>query len=120
MPLLSWGQIYSAMWKKVDEAEKKDLPQTMSKALQQIVNKATVEKAYGQLMKAELKNAQVKASVAPDSLKPAVEALEQRCQGIKDEVLKTVHQTVLYSICLNNSILEKEPKKPVLTPARIS
>ena len=117
MPLLSWGQIYSAMWKKVDEAKKKDLPQTMSKALQQIVNKATVEKAYGQLMKAELKNAQVKASVAPDSLKPAVEALEQRCQGIKDEVLKTVYQTVLYSICLNNSILEKEPKKPVLTPA---
>ena len=78
MPFITWGQTYSALWKKVNEAEQKDLPQTMSKVLQQIVDKATSEKAYGQLMKAELKNAQVKASVAPDSLKPAVEMLEQR------------------------------------------
>ena len=117
MPFMTWGQTYSAMWKKVYEAEKKDLPQTMSKALQEIVDKAAKEKAYGQLMKAELKNAQVKASVAPDSLKPAVEALEQRCEGIKDEVLKTVYQTVLYSICQSNRILEKNPQKPELTPA---
>ena len=115
MPFITWGQTYSALWKKVDEAEKKDLPQTMSKVLQQIVNKAASEKAYGQLMKAELKNAQVKASVAPDSLKPAVEALEARCEGISDEVLKTVYQTVLYRICQSNRILEKEPQKPVLT-----
>ena len=114
---MTWGQTYSAMWKKVDEAEKKDLPQTMSKVLQEIVDKAEKERAYGQLMKAELKNAQVKASVAPDSLKPAVEALEQRCEGIKDEVLKTVYQTVLYRICLTNRILEKEPRKPELTEA---
>ena len=115
---MTWGQTYSALWKKVDEAEKKDLPQTMSKVLQQIVDKATSEKAYGQLMKAELKNAQVKASVAPDSLKPAVEALEVRCQGINDEVLKTVYQTVLYRIHqYNRSTLEKEPQKPELTAA---
>ena len=114
---MTWGQTYSAMWKKVDEAEKKDLPQTMSKVLQEIVDKAEKECAYGQLMKAELKNAQVKASVAPDSLKPAVEALEQRCESIKDEVLKTVYQTVLYRICLTNRILEKEPRKPELTEA---
>ena len=118
MPFMTWGQTYSALWKKVDEAEKKDLPQTMSKVLQQIVDKATTEKAYGQLMKAELKNAQVKASVAPDSLKPAVEALETRCQGINDEVLKIVYQTVLYRIHrYNRNILEKEPQKPELTAA---
>ena len=114
---MTWGQTYSALWKKVDEAEKKDLPQTMSKTLQQIVDKAEAEKAYGQLMKAELKNAQVKASVAPDSLKPAVEALEARCTDIKDEVLKTVYQTVLYRICQSNPILEKNPQKPELTEA---
>ena len=117
MPFITWGQTYSALWKKVNEAEQKDLPQTMSKVLQQIVDKATSEKAYGQLMKAELKNAQVKASVAPDSLKPAVEMLEQRCASINDEVLKTVYQTVLYRICQMNRILEKEPQKPELTAA---
>ena len=117
MPFTTWGQTYSALWNKVKEAEKKDLPQTMSKVLQEIVDKATAEKAYGQLMKAELKNAQVKASVAPDSLKPAVEALETRCAGLSDEVLKTVYQTVLYRIYTNNPTLEKTPQKPELTPA---
>ena len=54
MPFMTWGQTYSALWKKVNEAEQKDLPQTMSKVLQQIVDKATTEKAYGQLMKARV------------------------------------------------------------------
>ena len=120
MPFMTWGQTYSALWKKVDEAEKKDLPQTMSKVLQEIVDKATAERAYGQLLKAELKNAQVKASVAPDSLKPAVEMLEQRCAGISDEVLKTVYQTVLYSVKSYNYLVRREdgdvkPEKPELT-----
>ena len=89
---MTWGQTYSAMWKKVDEAEKKDLPQTMSKVLQQIVDKATAEKAYGQLMKAELKNAQVMAAIAPDSLKPAMARISQRCENTTDVVLKTVYR----------------------------
>ena len=112
---MTWGQTYSALWKKVDEAEKKDLPQTMSKVLQEIVDKATAERAYGQLLKAELKNAQVKASVAPDSLKPAMERISQRCENTKDVVLKTVYQTVLFKVYTRNLQLEVVPVKPVLT-----
>ena len=115
MPFMTWGQTYSALWKKVDEAEKKDLPQTMSKVLQEIVDKATAERAYGQLLKAELKNAQVKASVAPDSLKPAMERISQRCENTKDVVLKTVYQTVLFKVYTRNLQLEVTPVKPVLT-----
>ena len=51
MPLISWGQTsYSALWKKASEAESKDLPQSQYKILQQIVEKATKEKVYGQLL----------------------------------------------------------------------
>ena len=123
MPFSLFGQTYSALWKKADEAARKDLPQTQREVLLQIVEKATNEKAYGQLLKAELKAAQVQASVAPDSLKPAVEALEKRCRAISsDIVLKTVYQTVLWQIYKNNmrqqDLADGIPQdlKPVLTP----
>ena len=116
IPMSFFGQSYSALWKKVKEAEQKDLPKTEYEVLQQIVDLATKEKAYGQLLKAELQGAQVMTTISPDSLKPAVERIQQRCAGTKDEVLKTVYQTVLYRICNDNSGLEMTAEKPVLTP----
>jgi hypothetical protein len=124
IPFSIFGQTYSALWKKADEAARKDLPQTQREVLLQIVEKATKEKAYGQLLKAELTAAQVQASVAPDSLKPAVEALEKRCRAISDDiVLKTVYQTVLWQIYYRNMRQQDQEEglpqdiKPVLTPA---
>ena len=116
MPFDLFGQSFAALWNKVKEAERKDLPQTECQVLQQIVEKAEKERAYGQLLKAELKAARVNASVAPDSLKPAVDWLEKRSKGIEDEVLKTVYQTVLYQIYSRYPSLEVEPRKPVLSP----
>ncbi len=131
IPLTIFGQTYSALWKQAADAEKKDLPKTQLEALRQIVEKAEREKAYGQLLKAELKAAQVEASVAPDSLKPAVERLQQRCDATKDIVLKTVYQTALWQIYQNaNRSLEPrlfaargtqelsncQINKPVLSP----
>jgi hypothetical protein len=55
IPFSLFGQTYSALWKQAADAEKKDLPQTQIEALRQIVEKAEREKAYGQLLKAELK-----------------------------------------------------------------
>ena len=111
-----FGQSYSALWKKVQEAGQKDLPKTEYEVLQQIVDKATKEKAYGQLLKAELQGAQVMTTVSPDSLKPAVERIQQRCASTKEEVLKPIYQTVLYRICNSNPGLEMTAEKPVLTP----
>ena len=54
MPMFIFGQSYSALWKKVQEAEEKDLPKTQYEVLQQIVKKANKEAQYGQLLKAEL------------------------------------------------------------------
>ena len=126
MPFFSWGQTsYSALWKKAGEAEQKDLPQSQYEILQQIVQKATKEKVYGQLLKAELNACQVMQSIAPDSIRPAVARIQQRCDATQDPVLKVVYQTVLWRVWNDNPRLAEEdeegevrqrPDKPVLTP----
>ena len=115
MPLFLFGESYSSLWKKVSEAEQKDLPKTEYELLQKIVKKASKDKAYGQLLKAELQGAQVMAEIAPDSLKPAVERIRERGEAAKDEVLRMVYQTVLYNVCSSNSPLGIEVSKPDLT-----
>ena len=115
MPFAVFGQSYSALWKKVKEAEDKDLPKTQYEVLQDIVKKATKEKAYGHLLKAELEGASVMASIAPDSLKPAMERISERCEGTKDVVLKTIYQTVLYKVYSDHHELEVTPVRPKLT-----
>ena len=40
MPLFIFGQSYASLWKKVAEAQEKDLPKTQCEVLQQIVKKA--------------------------------------------------------------------------------
>ncbi len=117
MPLMLFGQSYSSLWKKVETAGDKDLPKTEYDILQKIVKKATKGRDYGQLLKASLLSAQVMATIAPDSLKPAMEEMKHQCEATNDEVLKTVWQTVLWRVCSNNSQLGIEVERPKLTPA---
>ena len=117
MPMMMFGQSYSSLWKKVEAAEDKDLPKTEYDILQKIVKKAEKGRDYGQLLKASLQSAQVMSTIAPDSLKPAMEEMKQKCETTTDEVLKTVWQTVLWRVCTNNSRLGVEVERPKLTPA---
>lgn len=107
MPIALWGQTYNGLWKQVSEAEKKDLPQTQQKVLQQIITKAEKEKAYGHLLKAGLMNARVQAMVSPDSLLPAVKLLQQRAETAKDEPLRAVYYAVLGLVYQNNHSLDE-------------
>ena len=102
MPILMFGDSYSSLWKKVEAAGEKDLPKTEYELLQKIVKKASKNRDYGQLLKAGLQSAQVMASIAPDSLKPAVEEMKKQYESADDEVLRTVWQTVLWRIDRNN------------------
>ena len=105
LPCRSFGQSFSALWKQADEAAGKDLPKAQIEILEKIEAKAEGEKAYGQLLKASLKKAQVEAEVAPDSLRPAVERLERRCAAAADPVLKAVYAAVLCRIYTDNAAL---------------
>ena len=105
IPVFLFGESYASLWKKVEKANEKDLPKTEYDLLRKIVAKAEKSKDYGQLLSAELQSAQVMSRIAPDSLKPAMEQLQQRYETTTDEVLRTVYQTVLYRVFQRNSNL---------------
>lgn len=88
---------YTTLWKQADEALEKDLPKTEQQWLGQIMEKARSEKAYGQLLKAELRMAKSLMAVSPDSLLPAVNRLrEAEVNARKDEpVLSMIYAAVL-------------------------
>lgn len=98
MPMTLFSQTYTSLWKQVSDAEQKDLPQTEQQVLGQIIEKAAREKAYGQLLKAELQQARALSQVAPDSLEPAVGRLRQRLDDSTDEPLRAVYNAVLGSL----------------------
>ena len=116
IPIFLFGESYSSLWKKVEEANEKDLPQTEYELLQKIVAKAEKGKDYGQLLTAELQSAEVMAHITPDSLRPAMERLQQRYEATTDVVLKTVYQTALHRVYSRNSSLGMSIEEPVLTP----
>ena len=115
MPLMMFGQSYASLWKKVNQAEEKDLPQTECELLQKIVAKAEKGRDYGQLLKASLQRAQVMAVVSPDSLMPAMEEMKQKWENTDDEVLRVVWQTVLCSVQQRNYHLNLGVERPKLT-----
>ena len=109
MPMsLLFGQTYNALWRQVKDAQNKDLPQTEQQVLRQIVQKARQEKAYGQLLKAELGLTRSAATVSPDSLQPAVERLQQQAEATQDVHLQAVYYAVLGKIYRNNTQLDDD------------
>lgn len=128
MPMILFGQTYEGLWKQVNNAEENDLPQTQLRVLNQIVQKAEKERAYGQLLKASLMHARVQTSVSPDSLKPAVERLLQQADATSDHPLQSVYYAVLGRICRSNmgtddelrSLADVFFKKAILNPAALA
>ncbi|MBR1687757.1 MAG: alpha-2-macroglobulin [Prevotella sp.] len=103
--MMIFGQTYKALWKQVEAAQDKDLPQTTIKHLRAIEQKALREKQYGHLMKATLLDAQTQAMVAPDSLQPAVQRLEEQAKQAPDGALQAVYAAVLSKVYADNPVL---------------
>ena len=106
VPMGLLGQTYQTLWKQVEEAQKKDLPKTAMTHLQKIEQKAMKEKAYGQLLKSTLLHSRLQSEVAPDSLRPAVDRLEQQERNVSDVPLKAVYDAVLSIVYQNNHQLD--------------
>lgn len=98
LPMMMFGQTYSNLWNQEQQASEKDLPKSQMTILKKIADKADRERAYGQLLKARLKQASLQVSIAPDSMKPAVERLQQQERSTSDKVLRAVYSAVLYRI----------------------
>ena len=106
MPMNTLAQTYQALWKQVETAQEKDLPKTAIAQLAKIETKARQERAYGQLLKAALTTLKVQGGIAPDSLAPAVERMEQQLESSSDVALQAVYATALSKIFSDNSVLE--------------
>ena len=94
--IMLFGQNYNKLWEAVREAEAKDLPKTQMEALQKIVDKATRDDDYGQLLKAELQQAKVQLNISPDSLDRIISDLER--QALAYEHTQPVMAAVLNAV----------------------
>ncbi|MBQ6208546.1 MAG: alpha-2-macroglobulin [Prevotella sp.] len=106
MPLEMKADSYTTLWKQVAEAQQKDLPQTQIEVLDKIITKATAEKSYGHLLKAQLARASAQTMVSPDSMDVFVQQLKnaERKAVEGNPVLAAVYQSVLgriYRDCPN-------------------
>lgn len=105
MPLTAAADTYTSLWKQYDNALQKDHPKTALEVLSQILGKATRERAYGHLLKAQLATAQQQCAISVDSLHPAIDRLrryEQNAVKSGDKVLAAIYQTVLGTIYTDN------------------
>lgn len=97
LPAIAFADSYSSLWKQFDRAAAKDQPRTQLAVLQKIAGKAEAERAYGQLLKAQMKAVSVRLELSPDSLRPDVarlEAMQKRAAG-RDVALASVYASVL-------------------------
>ena len=100
------AQGYTTLWKQVSDAQEKDLPQTELDVLGKIATKATAERAYGQLLKAQLRRAAVQTQIAPDSADvelDRVKASLAKAEKDGNRVLAAVWQSVLGRIYKDKS-----------------
>ena len=105
MPLAAAADTYTSLWKQYDNALQKDHPKTALEVLSQILGKATRERAYGHLLKAQLATAQQQCAISVDSLQPAIDRLrryEQNAEQSGDKVLAAIYQSVLGTIYTDN------------------
>ena len=105
MPLAAAADTYTSLWKQYDTALQKDHPKTALDVLSQILGKATRERAYGHLLKAQLATAQQQCAISVDSLQPAIDRLrryEQNAVQSGDKVLAAIYQSVLGTIYTDN------------------
>lgn len=110
LPLSVFGQTYSSLWKRVADAESKDLPKTQIEWLGRIIDKAQTEKQYGHLLKAELLQAAVQTQISPDSMDASVEHITKLAESAKDPVLEAIYACALGKIYENMTDKETESK----------
>lgn len=94
---VTFADDYDALWKQVKKAAENDLPKTEIDILKKISSKATKEKAYGQLLSAEMLIVGLQTQISPDSLLPAAERLQLKAEQAEktDGVLAAVYYASL-------------------------
>lgn len=111
LPVTTMADSYTSLWKRVTDAQQKDLPKTQMQVLNEIIIKATSEASYGNLLKAQLLRSAIQTQIAPDSLDSELRRLEQQEAAAKDPALKAVYASVLGKIYAEATHLDDHQAK---------
>lgn len=95
MPVKVRAAGYDDLWKQVKEYERKDLPKSAYKIVEQIAGKADKEHQQGQRMAALLYGCKLRQQVVPDSFYTDMLRLERLKSRAEDEVERAVLASVL-------------------------
>ena len=99
--LVGWSymqaQTYEKLWKQVEQAQEKSLPQTVVKLTGEICRKALAEKNSPQLLKAYLCQAAYQERLTPDSLYSRLNEMEQWVATEDDEADRAILHSLLAS-----------------------
>lgn len=94
-PLPLGAQNYDRLWQKVEEMQRKDLPQSVIAEARRIYDKAGAERNVPQMMKAYLTMMSCRESISPDSAATDMQRLEAWADAPSMEV---ADKAVLYSV----------------------
>lgn len=91
------AQTYEKLWKQVEQAQQKSLPQTVVKLTEEICRKALDEKNSPQLLKAYLCRAAFQERLTPDSLYARLNEMERWVITETDETDRAILHSLLAS-----------------------
>lgn len=91
----AWAQNFDELWKKVDEASKLNLPQTVLKLTEEIFRKGEKEKELPQMLKAAVWRMSYRQGLTLDSLYADVNKLEQWLKQSEQPMEKAILHSLL-------------------------
>jgi len=89
------AQSYEKLWKQVEQAQKKSLPQTVVKLTGKIYRKAELEKNAPQMLKAYICGEAYQEKLTPDSLYTNLKNLESWAKSERNPVSKAILHSLL-------------------------
>lgn len=89
------AQSYAGLWRQVEQAQKKSLPQTVVKLTEKIYRKAELEKNAPQMLKAYICREAYQERLTPDSLYTNLKKLESWVESEKNLVNKAILHSLL-------------------------
>ena len=113
------AQSYDKLWKRVEQAEEKNLPKTVMEVSDAIYRKALAEQNAGQMMKAYLWREEAQYSLTPDSLYSTIGKMEHWAQTEENAVNRAVLHVLLARLYLAASSSVAGRTEGVLTPIEL-
>ena len=85
-----YAQTYDKLWKQVEQAQKKSLPQTVIKLADEIYRKGRQEQNAPQMLKAYICRETYQEGLTPDSLYSSLKYMESWAQSERNLVNKAI------------------------------